>query len=158
MSLFGIQVSIMVHVLFGVLGIILAVALFVYVLNASEKNIPTIRSLSLWTAVSMIVSYVIGGWWYVTHYAPERAIIRAGQWSWAHTFFMEWKEHVFFSLLFLSILLPIIAYRNDLLVPENRKLLLVATLLVVLIGLAVDGSGAIISRGVIVGYMGRVAP
>jgi hypothetical protein len=43
-------------------------------------------------------------------------------------------------------------------VPENRKLLLVATLLVVLIGLAVDGSGAIISRGVIVGYMGRVAP
>jgi hypothetical protein len=158
MSLFGIQVSIMVHVLFGVLGIILAVALLVYVLNASEKNIPAIRSLSLWTALSMILSYVIGGWWYVTHYPAERAIIRAGQWSWAHTFFMEWKEHAFFALLFLSILLPVIAYRNDLMVPENRKLLLVATLLVVLIGLAVDGSGAIISRGVIVGYMGRVAP
>jgi hypothetical protein len=158
MSLFGIQISIMVHVLFGVMGIILAVALLVYVLNASEKNIPRIRSLSLWTALSMILSYVIGGWWYVVHYPAERAIIRAGQWSWAHTFFMEWKEHVFFCLLFLSILLPIIAYRNDLLVPENRKLLLVATLLVVLIGLAVDGSGAIISRGVIVGYMGRVAP
>ncbi len=158
MSLFGIQISIMVHVLFGVMGIILAVALLAYVMNVTEKNIPTIRSLSLCTALSMILSYVIGGWWYVVHYPAERAIIRAGQWSWAHTFFMEWKEHVFFSLLFLSILLPIIAYRNDLLVPENRKLLLVATLLVVLIGLAVDGSGAIISRGVIVGYMGRVAP
>jgi len=71
---------------------------------------------------------------------------------------MEWKEHVFFALLFLSILLPVIAYRNDLLVPENRKFLFIVTLLVVLIGLAVDGSGAIISRGVIVGYMGRVAP
>ena len=158
MSLFQIQASIMVHVLFGVLGIILAVALLVYILNVSERNIPRIKSLSLWTALSMILSYVIGGWWYVTHYPAERAIIRAGQWSWAHTFFMEWKEHVFFALLFLSILLPVIAYRNDLMVPENRKLLLVATLLVVLIGLAVDGSGAIISRGVIVGYMGRVTP
>ena len=155
MSLFGIQVSVMVHVLFGVLGIILAVALLVYVLNASEKNIPRIRSLSLWTAVSMILSYVIGGWWYVTYYAGERDIIRAGAWKWAHTFFMEFKEHFFFALLFLSILLPIIAYRNDLTVLENRRLLTVVVSLVVLIGLVVDGSGAIISRGVIVGYMGR---
>jgi hypothetical protein len=158
MSLLGIQVSVMVHVLFGVLGIMLAVALLVYVLNASEKNIPRIRSLSLYTALSMTLSYVIGGWWYVVHYYPERDIIRAGAWKWAHTFFMEWKEHYFFALLFLSVLLPIIAYRNDLLVPENRRLLLIVTSLIVLIGLAVDGSGAIISRGVIVGYMGRVAP
>lgn len=155
MSLFGIQVSIMVHVLFGVLGIILAVALLVYVLNMSEKNIPKIRSLSLYTAVSICLSYVIGGWWYVVYYASERDIIRAGPWKWAHTFFMEYKEHLFFALLFLSILLPIIAYRNDLMVPENRRLLLIVTLLVVVIGLAMDGSGALISRGVVVGYMGR---
>ncbi len=56
MSLFGIQVSVMVHVLFGVLGILLAVALLVYILNASEKNIPRIRSLSLYTAVSITLS------------------------------------------------------------------------------------------------------
>lgn len=155
MSLFGIQVTVMVHVLFGVLGIILAVALLVYVLNTSEKNIPRIKSLSLWTAVSMILSYVIGGWWYVVYYASERDVIRAGAWKWAHTFFMEFKEHFFFALLFLSILLPIIAYRNDLMVLENRRLLLIVVSLVVLIGLVVDGSGAIISRGVIVGYMGR---
>jgi len=155
MSPFGIQASVMVHVLFGVLGILLAVALLVYVLNLNEKNIPTIRSLSRWTAVSMILSYVIGGWWYVVYYMPERDIIRAGAWKWAHTFFMEWKEHFFFALLFLSILLPIIAYRNDLMVPENRRLLLIVTSLVVIIGLAMDGSGAIISRGLVVGYQGR---
>jgi hypothetical protein len=155
MSLFGIQVSVMVHVLFGVLGILLAVALLVYILHLSEKNIPRIRSLSLYTAVSICLSYVIGGWWYVVYYASERDIIRAGPWKWAHTFFMEYKEHLFFSLLLLSILLPIIAYRNDLMVPENRRLLLIVTLLVVIIGLAMDGSGAVISRGVVVGYMGR---
>ncbi len=158
MSLFGVQVSIMVHVLFGVLGIILAVALLVYTLNISEKNISKIKSLSLWTALSMVASYVLGGWWYVVYYAHERDVIRSGAWKWAHTFFMEWKEHVFFALLFLSVLLPVIAHRNDLMVPENRKLLLLVTWLIVLIGLAVDGSGAVISRGVIVGYMGRVAP
>ena len=87
MSLFGIQVSVMVHVLFGVLGIILAVALLVYVLNMSEKNIPGIRSLSLWTALSMILSYVIGGWWYVVYYVHERDIIRAGA--------VEMGAHVF---------------------------------------------------------------
>ena len=155
MSLFGIQASVMVHVLFGVLGIMLAVALLVYVLNANEKNIPTIRCLSLWTALSICLSYVIGGWWYVVHYYPERDIIRAGAWKWAHTFFMEFKEHFFFALLLLSILLPIIAYRNDLTVLENRRFLLIVISLVILIGLVVDGSGAIISRGVIVGYMGR---
>lgn len=155
MSLFQIQVSLMLHVLFGVLGILLAVALLVYILNASEKNIPKIKSISLLTGLSMALSYLIGGWWYVTYYAAERDIIRAGPWKWAHTFFMEWKEHFFFALLFLSILLPVIAYRNDLSVLENRRLLLVVTLLVVVIGLAMDGSGAIISRGVIVGYMGR---
>ncbi len=158
MSQSGIQVSIMVHVFFGVLGIILAVALLVYILNATEKNLAKIKGLSLWTAVSMVLSYIIGGWWYVVYYVHERDVIRKGDWKWAHTFFMEWKEHIFFALLFLSILLPVIAYRNDLTIPENRRLLLIVTWLVVLIGLAVDGSGAIISRGVIVGYMGRVAP
>ncbi len=155
MSLFGIQVSVMVHVLFGVLGILLAVALLVYILNANEKNIPKIKGLSLLTALSMILSYIVGGWWYVVHYAPERDIIRAGAWKWAHTFFMEFKEHFFFVLLLLSILLPIIAYRNDLMILENRRLLVIIVSLVILIGLVIDGSGAIISRGVIVGYMGR---
>jgi len=155
MSLFEIQASVMVHVLFGVLGIMLAVALLVSILNLNEKNIPRIRSLSLYTAVSIALSYIIGGWWYVIYYASERDIIRAGPWKWAHTFFMEYKEHLFFALLFLSILLPIIAFRNDLMVPENRKLLLLVTVLVMIIGLAMDGSGAIISRGVVVGYMGR---
>jgi hypothetical protein len=155
MSPFGIQVSVMVHVLFGVLGILLAVALLVYVLNANEKNIPRIKSLSLYTAVSISLSYLIGGWWYVVYYASERDIIRAGPWKWAHTFFMEFKEHFFFALLLLSILLPIIAYRNDLMVPENRKFLLFVTALVVAIGLVMDGSGAIISRGVVAGLLGR---
>jgi len=155
MSLFEIQSSVLVHVFFGVMGIMLAIALLVYVINVNEKNISRIRKLSLFTALSMAASYVLGGWWYVVYYAHERDIIRAGAWKWTHTFFMEWKEHMFFALLFLSILLPLIAYRNDLMAPENRRLMLIITSLVVILGLAMDGAGGIISRGVVVGYMGR---
>jgi hypothetical protein len=155
MTQFAIQSSVMVHVFFGVLGILLALALLVYVINVSEKNMPRIRSLSLYTAVSLIISYIVGGWWYVVYYAPERDIIKAGAWKWAHNFFMEWKEHVFFALLFLGILLPIVAYRNDLMAPENKRLMVIIASLVVILGLAMDGSGGVISRGVIVGLLGR---
>ncbi len=155
MSQFAIQSSVMAHVFFGVLGILLALALLVYVINVNEKNISRIRSLSLYTAASLIISYIVGGWWYVVYYAPERDLIKAGSWKWAHNFFMEWKEHVFFALLFLGILLPIVAYRNDITAPENRRLMIILASLVVILGLAMDGSGGIISRGVIVGLLGR---
>lgn len=155
MSQLAIQISLLAHVFFGVLGVLLAIALLVYVINVNEKNISRVRSLSLSTAVSIVIAYIVGGWWYVVNYAQEREIIKAGAWKWAHSFVMEWKEHAFFALLFLSILLPIIAYRNDLIVPENRRLMLIVTWLVILLGLAMDGSGGIISRGVVVGYMGR---
>lgn len=155
MTQFAIHSSVMVHVFFGVLGILLALALLVYVINVSEKNVPRIRSLSLYTAVSLVISYIMGGWWYVVYYAHERDIIKAGDWKWAHNFFMEWKEHVFFALLFLGILLPIVAYRNDIMAPENRRLMIILASLVVILGLAMDGSGGIISRGVVVGLLGR---
>jgi hypothetical protein len=156
MSFFGIQLSLMAHVFFGVMGFVLAVAIFVYVLNANEKNIARIRKMSLMVPLFMIFSYIVGGWWYVVHYYPERDIIKSGSWVWAHTFFMEFKEHLFFVLLMLSILLPIIVYKNDLITEKgNRNLVLTILALIVLLGFTMDGAGAIISRGVIVGLMGR---
>jgi hypothetical protein len=145
----------MAHVLFGVFGFVLAVATFVYVLNINEKNIAAIRKLSILVPLFTILSYVIGGWWYVVYYPHERNIIKSGSWVWAHTFFMEVKEHLFFILLMLTILLPIVIYKNDLIMDKNnRNLVLTILALIVLLGLSMEGAGAIISRGVIVGYMG----
>jgi hypothetical protein len=68
----------------------------------------------------------------------------------------EVKDHLFFILLMLSILLPIIVYKNDLITDKgNRNLVLTILALIVLLGFAMDGAGAIISRGVIVGLMER---
>ena len=151
-----VQAVLMLHVLFGVLAIMIAVAVLVYLVNVKEQNIPRIKNLSILVALSTILSYLIGGYWYVTYYAAERDIIRAGPWPWAHTFFMEVKEHIFFVLLFLSIYLPIVVYKDSLLKnEENRKLALIVVVFIILIGLAVDGSGAIISRGLIMSLLGR---
>lgn len=146
----------MAHVFFGMLGIMLAVAIFVYVLHVNKKNIATVRKLSILVPLFTIFSYVIGGWWYVVYYPHERNIIRSGSWVWAHTFFMEVKEHLFFMLLMLTILLPIVIYKDDLIMDRsNRNLVLTILALIVLLGFSMEGAGAIISRGVIVGYMGR---
>jgi len=156
MSLLGNQLSLMVHVFFGVLGFMMAVAIFVYVLHANDKNIATIKKMSILVPLFTALSYLIGGWWYVVYYYHERDIIKAGPWVWAHTFFMEFKEHIFFVLLMLSILLPIIVYKNDLIGDKSiRNLVLTVLALIVLLGFTMDGAGAIISRGVIVGFMGR---
>lgn len=133
-----------------------AIAIFVYVLHANDKNIATIKKMSILVPLFTALSYLVGGWWYVVHYSLERDIIRSGSWFWAHTFFMEVKEHLFFVLLMLSILLPIIVYKNYLIGDKSiRNLVLTVLVLIVLLGFSMDGAGAIISRGVIVGFMGR---
>jgi hypothetical protein len=146
----------MSHVVFGVLGILFAVAVFMDTLNANERNMGRIQILSLVVAVCMILSFLIGGYWYVTFYGHDRDIIKAGQWPWAHNYFMEVKEHLFFIILMLSLYLPIAAFKNGPLTDKNkRNLILGIAMLIILMGLFTEGAGGIISKGVTFGLMGR---
>jgi uncharacterized BrkB/YihY/UPF0761 family membrane protein len=145
----------MSHVLIGVLGILFTVALFVDVLNANEENIERIKKLSLAVAVLIVVAFLVGGYWYVVYYGADRDIIKAGNWPWAHNYFMEVKEHLFFLMLLLSIYLPIAVYGiTPLTDKKNKNLILGICVLIVLIGLFMEGAGGIISRGVTIG-LGR---
>jgi hypothetical protein len=145
----------MSHALIGVLGILFTVALFVDVLNANQRNIERIKKLSLVVAVLIVVVFLVGGYWYVVYYGVDREIIKAGKWPWAHNYFMEVKEHLFFTMLLLGIYLPIAAYGiTPLTHKRNKNLILGICVLLVLIGLFMEGAGGIISRGVIIG-LGR---
>jgi predicted membrane channel-forming protein YqfA (hemolysin III family) len=105
--------------------------------------------------VSMWLSYLIGGHWYVTYYAGDKAIILAGDWPWAHKFFMEAKEHLFFILLMAATYLPIALRSKLLLTDQNyRRMVIALTAVVVAIGLTMEGMGAITATGVRVGLMG----
>lgn len=141
----------MAHVLFGVLCMVGSVWLFVDVLHVTAANQSRIRKLSLGIAALMWLGYFVAGYWYVTFYGADKAVILKGPWPFAHNFFMETKEHVVIVLLLLATYLPLAA-ANDLVANrEARKLVLWVAGLVALTALLAEGMGGIIAMGVKVG-------
>ena len=93
----------------------------------------------------MAGAWVLGGYWYVTYYAPEKAIILKGPWPFAHNLFMETKEHLFFIPLILALYLPIVA-RLDLSRNRSARLMTMAVAaLVVVNGLAIGHAASTIN-------------
>src|SRR5580692_1641451 len=151
------DVILLAHSTFGVLGTISAVWVLVEVLNAKENNAGRIRNAAFLVALFMSATWIVGGYWYVHFYPADRALILKGPWPFAHTLFMETKEHLFFIPLILSFYLPIVAgdklYENA----NARKMVLCVAMLVVLSGLAIEGAGAIINHGAKVALLHGVA-
>jgi hypothetical protein len=143
-----IEIILMIHVLFGMLCIVATAWLFVDVLNAREANQARIKSMSMVVAITMWLSFLVAGYWYLVYYAPDKAIILKGPWPFAHNFFMEMKEHVVIMLLLLTTFLPIAASNNLAVNKAARKVVLWVTGLIGLIAIAMDGSGALIAMGV----------
>ena len=145
----------MSHVLFGVACIVAAVWLFVEVLHASEANLARIRRVSCVAATVMWLAFIIGGYWYVTAYKADKAIILKGPWPFAHDLVMETKEHLVIMLLLLVTYLPIAASNNLAASKDARRVMLCVTGLTALLALAMDGEGAIIAMGVKMGLLPR---
>jgi hypothetical protein len=147
------EIVLMAHVLFGMLCIVAGVWLFVDVLHANDPNQGRIRTMSMAVAVLMWLAYLVGGYWYLTYYYVDKAIILKGPWPLAHSFFMEMKEHVAIMLLLLTTYLPIAAASNTAVNKGARKVVLWVVGFIVLIGVAIDGAGAIIGIGAKVALM-----
>ena len=141
------------HPTFGVLGILAAVWVLVETLNASERNQTRIRYAAYAVTLCMVLAWLLGGYWYTVFYAPEKAIILKGPWSWAHSFVMETKEHLFFIPLILALYLPIVAARKLAVNKGARMMVMVVATFVILNGLAIEGAGAIINYGVKVAFV-----
>ncbi len=141
------EVILMTHVLFGMLCIVTSVWVYVDVLNVRPGNQARIRTLSLAVAAFMWLAYLIGGYWYVVYYGVDKAFILKGPWPITHNFFMEMKEHVVLMLVLLCTFLPIAASSDLASNRSARNLVLCVAGLIVLLGIAMDGSGAIIAMG-----------
>jgi hypothetical protein len=142
------DVLLLAHATFGAAGCLAALWVFVEALNAQPANAIRIQAAAWVAAICMVSSWICGGYWYVHFYPPEKALILAGPWPFAHNFFMETKEHLFFVTAILALLLPI-AVREPLSSDATaRKLVLSVAGLIVLTGLAVEGAGAVIDHGV----------
>jgi len=141
------DVILMAHATFGVLGTLAALWVFVEALNASEANAARTRTAAALVAFFMAVTCFVGGYWYVRFYPADRAMILKGPWPFAHNVFMETKEHLFFATLILALYLPFAAGERLASNPAARKMVLCVAALIVLTGLTMEGSGAIINHG-----------
>jgi hypothetical protein len=149
------EMILMTHVLFGVACIVATVWVFVDVLNANESNLKRIKWVSRVAAMFMWIAFLIGGYWYVVFYPADKAIILKGPWPFAHEYFMETKEHLVIMLLMLVTYLPIAASNNLAASKDARRLVLWVAGIIPLLGLMIEGHGAIIAMGVKVALLAK---
>lgn len=148
MNITGNDAILLAHATLGVLGTLAALWVFVETLNADEENASRIRAAALVVTVCMVAAWIVGGYWYLHFYPSERALILAGPWPLAHSVFMETKEHLFLVTLILSLYLPIAAADTLHTNASARRMVLSVAMLIVLTGMVLEGSGAIIDHGV----------
>ena len=141
------------HPTFGVLGILASGWILVEALNASETNQGRIRFAAYTVTACIIAAWVLGGFWYVNYYYAEKAIILKGPWPFAHTLFMETKEHLFFIPLILALYLPIVAARKLASNAAARVMVMVVATFIIVNGLAIEGAGAIVNYGAKVAFI-----
>ena len=149
------EIILMTHVLLGVICVVGSVWIFVDVLHASPANERRIKYVSRVVAGAMWLAFLVAGWWYVNRYASDKALILKGPWPFAHKFFMESKEHLVILLLLLASYLPIVTARSLAADKDARKLALWVSALIVLLGLGMEGEGAVIAMGVKVALLAK---
>ena len=147
MNISSSDVILLAHATFGVMGCLAALWVFVEALNAQRENAVRLQRGAVATAVFIAAAWICGGYWYVHFYPPEKALILKGPWPFAHGFFMETKEHLFFITATLAFLLPVTTREKLYLNSAARKLVLSIAGLIVITGLAMEGAGAIINHG-----------
>jgi hypothetical protein len=148
MNVTGNDVILLAHATLGVLGTVAALWVLVETLNAREENAQRIRGAALGVTICMVAAWIVGGYWYLHFYPAERALILAGPWPLAHSLFMETKEHLFLMTLILSLYLPIAAADKLYANAAARRMVLCVAMLIVVTGMVLEGSGAIIDHGV----------
>ena len=102
--------------------------------------------------VSFLISWLVGGYYYAIYYGKAaKPLILKGSYPWAHTFFMEAKEHIFLFIPFLAaamfVALLILVERIEGEASLKKALTWLAGVIVVL-GIFMALSGIIISGAV----------
>ncbi len=140
------------HVMFGLVCILAAMWTLAELLNASEQNGRRVFIAGVATAVFVWLAFISGGYWYVSFYVTDKMAVLAGARPWAHSLFMEAKEHLFLVLLLLATYLPVVVRGQTITGNKSLRMLAMATAgLIVLLGLAMAQSGLIVSLAVRMG-------
>lgn len=151
------EIILFLHPMLGVFGVIAAFWVIIETLNAGEKNQKRIHFASVSTAVFMVLTWIASGYWYVTYYAADKAIILNGPWAFAHSLVMETKEHLFFVTLVLALFLPIVTFGNNLVSNRSARIVVyTVSAFIILSAMALEGAGGILTMGVKLGLLSMV--
>ncbi len=143
--------NLVLHIVFGLLGV-MAIYSALVVLMKERPSVGFLRFLSVSGLLFMLLAWITGGYYYTTYYGSAvKPIIKAGQFSWAHTLIMEAKEHTFLLLpflvavLMLGVLLVNSSLLND---PRVRRPLAALAGVAFTIGAIIALAGVVISGAV----------
>ncbi|MGF1573369.1 MAG: hypothetical protein ACFCU1_09885 [Sumerlaeia bacterium] len=149
------EFPLLAHVAFGVFGIFTAFAVAVesYLLpKGSTRKV----NLAFLTLFFMGGALIFGGYWYLVEYPANKEFILTSSAPWAHKVVMEAKEHIFFLIMMLAVLLPISTLDELRRAPGTKAqhITFVISSAIVLLGLMMEGMGGMISLAVRLGLKG----
>lgn len=140
-----------VHVAIGLIGVMASYAVLMALL---QRKVPLafLKRSAFIAMASYSITWFTGGYYYVTFYGKAiKPVIKAGAYPWAHTFFMETKEHLFLFLPILAIVLFMIARRYGAAFDANpglKKYTALLSALTAIIGVFMALAGVVISGAV----------
>lgn len=140
-----------IHAALGELGILAFLWVFVEMLNPTTNRVQRASLAATIGAILLLASWAAGGYYYVVHYGPAvKPVIKEGPTPWAHSIFMETKEHVFLLLPFVALLTAVLLRKvkeNPAQSKDLRTAILLLTALIIIIGLSMAAMGYVISTG-----------
>lgn len=137
-----------IHAALGEIGAIAFLWVFVELLGASEAGWKRARVAALGGVLAFLASWFTAGAYYLGPYAESvKPIIKAGPEPWAHSVFMEVKEHLFLMLPFLGILIAYSLWTSGPADTKARRGVLYLSMLTALLALAMAGMGYLITGG-----------
>lgn len=101
------------HVGFGELTLLsIIAAIFFLMWGSSKHKLLIAKTASLVGVISAFISWLVSGLYYVIFYGSQvKPTIKGGPWPWAHSIFMEAKEHIFLFLPFFAILFMFLIWK-----------------------------------------------
>lgn len=142
-------VMLITHVIGGVIAIGIHNVVLMHLLKKSPNYV--FISRIAWTAVVLyLLSWATSAYYYVTYYGSAvKPRILAGSMPFAHTFFMETKEHIFLVLPFLAISIALcVSYLRTNPDDALRKSTALLTLIALGIGASTAAAGIFVSGSV----------
>jgi hypothetical protein len=138
------------HVLLGLLGVMLSFAVSLMLLKRDIVRTPMVR-LAFLGSLSYILSWLSGGWYYWKYYGDKvKPIILKGDFKWAHSVFMEAKEHVFLFLPIATLVLALVlhfAFDDMATNPKLKRSVATLSVVITVLAVIVTLSGVLITGG-----------